>query len=94
MIYSPEKHAVQLKLWTNHGYNHLPSAEASLLYATNILCEQLFHIMFTSPAPALTWYLDGTPVAVATAICAYWLIGLLYPTADRGLRLTWVGSLE
>ena len=41
----------------------------------------------------LTWYLEGAPVAVATAICAYWLIGLLYPTADRGLLLNWAGVL-
>lgn len=32
-----------------------------------------------------TLYLEGDPVATAT--CAYWLIGLLYPTADIGLCL-------
>lgn len=48
---------------------------------------------FNQTVRALTWYLHGAPVAVATAICAYWLIGLLYPTAERGLLLTWVGAL-
>lgn len=31
---------------------------------------------------------------MTTAICAYWLIGLLYPTAERGRFFTRVDALK